>query len=67
VDDLLEIEGFFDVEMPKNPNQGIPNEEMIEKLEKDLEEKTILEDFDTTFRKPNATGGRGSSGKRRAS
>jgi hypothetical protein len=57
VDDLLEIEGFFDIEIPKNPNKGIPNKEMIEKLEKDLKEKEILEDFDTTFRKPNATGG----------
>ena len=58
MDDLLEIEGFFDMEIPKNPNKGIPNEEMIEKLEKDLKEKEILEDFDPTFRKPNATGGR---------
>jgi len=57
VDDLLEIEGFFDIEIPKNPNKGIPNEEMVEKLEKDLKEKEILEDFDPTFRKPNATGG----------
>jgi hypothetical protein len=57
MDDLLEIEGFFDMEIPENPNKGIPNEEMIEMLEKDLEEKKILEDFDPTFRKPNATGG----------
>ena len=58
MDDLLEIEGFFDMDIPKNPNKGIPNEEMIEMLEKDLKEKEILEDFDPTFRKPNATGGR---------
>ena len=37
MDDLLDIEGFFDMEIPKNPNKGIPNEEMIEMLEKDLE------------------------------
>jgi hypothetical protein len=30
---------------------------MIEKLEKDLEEKTILEDFDIKDRDPNAEGG----------
>jgi hypothetical protein len=58
MDDLLEIEGFFDMEIPKNPNKGIPTEEMIEQLEKDLEQKEMLEDFDVTFRKPNATGGR---------
>ena len=58
MDDLLEIEGFFDIEIPKNPNKGIPNEEMIEMLEKDLKEKEILEDFDPTDRDPNATGGR---------
>ena len=57
VDDLLEIEGFFNIEMPKNPNQGIPTDELIEQLEKDLEEKETLENFDPTFRKPNATGG----------
>ena len=59
MDDLLEIEGFFDMEIPENPNKGIPNEEMIEMLEKDVKEKEILEDFDPTDRDPNATGGRG--------
>ncbi len=58
MDQMLEIEGLFDIEIPENPNKGIPNEEMIEQLEKDLEEKEILEEFDPTFRKPNATGGR---------
>ena len=58
MDDLLEIEGFFDIEIPENPNKGVPTEEMIEQLEKDLEQKEMLEDFDVTFRKPNATGGR---------
>ena len=57
MDDLLEIEGFFDMEIPENPNKGIPTEEVIEMLEKDLEEKTILEDFDPTDREPNAEGG----------
>jgi|TARA_R100001460_G_scaffold25857_2_gene52126 hypothetical protein len=57
MDDLLEMEGFFDMEIPKNPNKGVPNEDVIEMLEKDLEQKEILEDFDPTFRKPNATGG----------
>jgi len=57
LDDLIEIEGFFDLEVQKNPDMGISNEEMIERLEKDLEEKTILEDFDIKDRDPNAKGG----------
>ena len=57
VDDLLEIEGFFDMEIPKNPDKGIPTEDVVEMLEKDLKEKEILEDFDPTDRDPNAKGG----------
>jgi len=57
VDDLLEIEGFFDMEIPKNPDKGIPTEDVVEMLEKDLKEKEILEDFDPTDREPNADGG----------
>jgi hypothetical protein len=57
LDDLIEIEGLFDVEVDPNANPGVPTEEMIEKLEKDLEEKTILEDFDIKDRDPNAEGG----------
>ena len=57
VDDLLEIEGFFDMEIPENPNKGIPTEDVVEMLEKDLKEKEILEDFDPTDRDPNAKGG----------
>ena len=57
MDDLLEIEGFFDMEIPKDPRRGVPVEETIKRLEKDLKEKEILEDFDPTFRKPNAEGG----------
>jgi len=56
-DELLEIEGLFDIEIPKNPQRGLTDDEMIEMLEKDLKEKEILEDFDPTFRKPNAEGG----------
>ena len=57
IDDLLEIEGFFDMKIPKNPDRGIPTEEVIQKLEKDLKEKEVLEDFDPKDRKPNAEGG----------
>jgi len=57
LDDLIEIEGLFDVEVDPNANPGITNEEMIERLEKDLKEKETLEDFDPTDREPNARGG----------
>tara|TARA_Y100000114_G_scaffold78804_1_gene72577 strand:- start:578 stop:1438 length:861 start_codon:yes stop_codon:yes gene_type:complete len=57
MDDLLEIEGFFDIKIPKNPDRGIPTEEIIQKLEKDLKEKEVLENFDPKDRKPNAEGG----------
>jgi hypothetical protein len=57
LDDLIEIEGLFDVKVDPNANPGITNEEMIERLEKDLKEKEILEDFDPTDRDPNAKGG----------
>ena len=57
LDDLIEIEGLFDIEVDPNANPGITNEEMIKRLEKDLKEKETLEDFDPTDREPNATGG----------
>ena len=57
MDQMLEIEGLFDIEIPTNPQKGLTDDEMIEMLEKDLKEKETLEDFDPTFRKPNAEGG----------
>jgi hypothetical protein len=56
-DELLEIEGLFDIEIPTNPRRGVPVEETIKRLEQDLEQKNILEDFDPTDREPNAAGG----------
>ena len=58
IDQMLEIEGLFDIKIPKNPNRGMTNNELFKILKKDLEEKEILEGFDPTFRKPNAKGGR---------
>ena len=57
LDDLIEIEGFFDLEVQKDPDMGIATEDVIQQLEKDLKEKEILEDFDVTDREPNAAGG----------
>ena len=57
LDDLIEIEGFFDLQVQKDPDMGIATEDIIQQLEKDLKEKEILEDFDVTDREPNAAGG----------
>ena len=55
-DELLEIEGLFDIEIPKNPNKGLTDEELLELMKK-TEEEEILKDFDVTDREPNAAGG----------
>ena len=60
LDDLIEIEGFFDLEVQKNPDKGMSDQEFLEKLEeiqKDVDQKNILEDFDPEDREPNAKGG----------
>ena len=57
MDQMLEIEGLFDIEVPKNPSRGLTDQEMLE-LEKQVKDEKILTDFDPTDRKPNATGGR---------
>jgi len=57
IDELLKIEGLDDIPIPKEPNQGIPTEDVIEMLEKDLREKKMLEGFNTTDKTKNANGG----------
>ena len=57
IDELLELEGLFSIDIPKNPQRGMPVEDTIKRLEKDLREKEILESFDPTDREPNAAGG----------
>ena len=57
LDDLIDIEGFFDLEVQKNPDKGMSDQEVLDMLEKDLKEKETLEDFDPTDREPNAKGG----------
>jgi len=57
LDDLIEIEGFFDLEVQKNPDTGMSDQEVLDMLEKDLKEKETLEDFDIKDRDPNAEGG----------
>jgi hypothetical protein len=57
MDQMLEIEGLFDIEIPKNPSRGLTDQEMLE-LEKQVTDEKILTDFDPKGRKPSATGGR---------
>ena len=60
LDDLIELEGFFDLEVQKNPDMGMSDEEFLKKLDeiqKDVDQKNILEDFDPEDREPNAEGG----------
>lgn len=35
MDQMLEIEGLFDIELPTNPNQGIPDDEFLTMLQED--------------------------------
>jgi hypothetical protein len=56
MDQMLEIEGLFDIEIPKNPNKGLTDDELLELMKK-TEEEEILKDFDPSDREPNAVGG----------
>jgi len=55
-DELLEIEGLFDIEIPENPQKGLTDEEMMD-IAEEIERENKLLDFDPTGRKPNAVGG----------
>ena len=55
-DELLEIEGLFDIPIPKNPNKGLTNKELLDKME-EAEAEDILKKFDPEDREPNAMGG----------
>ena len=56
MDQMLEIEGLFDIEIPTNPQKGLTDEELLD-LVKKTEEEEVLKDFDPKDRKPNAKGG----------
>ena len=53
---ILDDEGFFDLKQPKNPPQGMTDDE-LEKLLKETKEENILKDFDPEDREPNSMGG----------
>jgi hypothetical protein len=56
MDEMLEIEGLFDIEIPKNPSKGLTNKEMLDLME-ETEQEDILKKFDPEDREPNAMGG----------
>jgi len=57
MDQMLEADGLFDIEIPTNPQKGLTDDELLD-LVKKTEEEEVLKDFDPKGRKPNATGGR---------
>ena len=56
IDEMIEMEGLFDIGVPKNPQKGMSDEEML-KIKKEVDEEKQLKDFDPTDREPNAMGG----------
>tara|TARA_R110002153_G_scaffold223105_1_gene375545 strand:- start:1996 stop:3171 length:1176 start_codon:yes stop_codon:yes gene_type:complete len=60
MDEMLEADGLFDIEIPTNPSKGFSDDELIDFMRKVEEEEAaerVLKDFDPTDRKPNAQGG----------
>ena len=59
IDQMLEKDGLFDIKIPTNPQKGLSDDELIDLMRRvDEEERLqVLDDFDPTFRKPNAMGG----------
>ena len=56
IDDMIEMEGLYDIEIPKNPQRGLTDEEML-KLKKEVDEEKMLDEFDPTDRTENSMGG----------
>jgi hypothetical protein len=56
IDEMIEMEGLFDIDVPKNPQKGMSDEEML-KIKKEVGEEKILEEFDPTDRTENSMGG----------
>jgi hypothetical protein len=50
------MEGLFDIEIPKNPQRGLTDEEML-KLKKEVDQEKMLDEFDPKDRTENSYGG----------
>ena len=56
IDEVLEQEGMFDIQINKDAPKGI-SDEQLQQIKKEVEQEKIFEDFDPTDRKPNSQGG----------
>ncbi len=57
MDQMLEIEGLFDIKIPKNPQKGMTDTELLDLIQ-EVEGKKILKNWDPgKGRKPSAAGG----------
>ena len=62
MDQMLEIEGLFDIEIPTNPQKGLTDDELLELLKTEEREMVLKKVI-----QPGSNRRQGSSGKRRAS
>ena len=56
IDEVLEQEGMFDVQINKNAPKGLTQEE-LRQIKKEVDQEKMFEDFDPTDREPNSEGG----------
>lgn len=56
IDEVLEQEGMFDIQINKNAPKGLSQEE-LRQIKKEVDQEKMFEDFDPTDREPNAEGG----------
>ena len=56
IDEVLEQEGMFDVQINKNAPKGLTQEE-LRQIKKEVDQEKMFKDFDPTDREPNSEGG----------
>jgi len=56
IDEVLEQEGMFDIQINKDAPKGLSQEE-LRQIKKEVDQEKMFEDFDPTDRDPNAMGG----------
>ncbi len=56
IDEVLELEGMFDIPINKNAPKGLSQDE-LRQIKKEVDQEKMFEDFDPTDREPNSEGG----------
>ena len=56
IDEVLEQEGMFDVQINRDAPKGLTQEE-LRQIKKEVDQEKMFEDFDPTDREPNSEGG----------